>query len=91
MTKVITCILIFISVSGTAFKMDLREPKKKRIGSHIKFQQHLPIYTESESALPVASELWPLYIGHFTGDCVMVRNTEENLSLYTMVSFMRLV
>lgn len=71
--------------------MDLREPKKKRIGSHIKLQQHLPIFTESESGLPVTSELWPLYTGHFTGDCVMVCNVDENISLYSMVSCISLV
>ncbi|XP_054268385.1 uncharacterized protein LOC128990146 [Macrosteles quadrilineatus] len=67
--------------------MELREPKRKRVGGHIKPQQPFPIIIESESGISVDSELhFPLYVGNFTGDCV-VCNPEEARSLYTMGFF----
>uniref|UniRef100_A0A1B6EUH5 tRNA-splicing endonuclease subunit Sen2 n=1 Tax=Cuerna arida TaxID=1464854 RepID=A0A1B6EUH5_9HEMI len=67
--------------------MELREPKRKRVGTHIKPQQPFPILIESESGIPVDSELWPVYTGNFTGDCVIICDPEEMKSLYTMGFF----
>lgn len=71
--------------------MDLREPKRKRVGPHIKPQQAFPIPIQSESGFPQTDDLLPLYIGNYTGDCVVVYNPEEMTSLYKMVIFYALV
>ncbi|KAG8248182.1 tRNA-splicing endonuclease subunit Sen2 [Homalodisca vitripennis] len=78
---------VFTQIKHTWLEMELREPKRKRVGNHIKPQQPFPILIESESGIPVDSDLWPVYIGNFTGDCVIICNPEEMKSLYTMGFF----
>lgn len=65
--------------------MDLREPRRKRVGPNVKAQQPFPVLIESESGISVSSNLWTIYSGIFTGNSVSVTDREEMMALYNMV------
>lgn len=65
--------------------MELKEPKRKRFGGKIPHSQSLPVLVESISGITACNSLWPVYVGTFSGESVIVSNRDEMTSLYNMV------
>lgn len=65
--------------------MELKQPKRKRFSGKVQ-SQSLPVLVESISGITASNSLWPVYIGTFSGDSVIISSRDEMTSLYNMVS-----
>ncbi|RZF36868.1 hypothetical protein LSTR_LSTR004556 [Laodelphax striatellus] len=63
--------------------MDLKEPKRKRFNRDQSFVRlPLPVLIEDVSGIAARKSLWPMNVGTFNGDCVIISNQDEVSALY---------
>ncbi|XP_075220524.1 tRNA splicing endonuclease subunit 2 isoform X2 [Lycorma delicatula] len=67
--------------------MELKEPKRKRFSGKIQQSQSLPVIIESLSGITACNSLWPVYVGTFSGDSVIVNVRDEMSYLHNMGFF----